>query len=230
VARSFAFVASAFAAALLGCSSENVIHVSPDGGAIDASTFGDARPVDAGPDVDKSATCAMSFDGGPLTPAFGRIDGTVLAVVPPNDQACAFPNRTHLVIQVMTNGDTYRMVVDVLSAFGSPDVLLDEVDAPLAAGAWAEGWHPGVVLDYVTTLGVHSPAFVAMKQADLVTKITAEIELGAHISIFATNTAAEPTSAHLVHRNLANADGAIVIRPDSASPHYLLLSFGDQTF
>jgi hypothetical protein len=164
-----------------------------------------------------------------LTDAFGRADGTVVAVVPPNDQACAMPNRTHLVIQLLISGATYRMVVDVVSTSGVPDVLLDEIDAPLAAGAWAEGWHAGVALDYVSTLAVHSPAFTSMKEDALVAKITSEISLGDRLSVFATSQG-EPSSAHLVHRNATNADGAIVVRPDSATPHWLLLRFAEQVF
>ncbi|HEY8041367.1 MAG TPA: hypothetical protein VIF15_16290 [Polyangiaceae bacterium] len=199
----------------------------------DDSAAVDAGPEasDAAPDVDKSAACASTF-GSALTASFGRLDGTVLAVLPPNDQKCALPNSTHMIIQVQMGGAAYRMVVDVLSTIGNPDVFFDEIDAPLAGGAWAEGWHPGTALDYVSTLAVHSGAFVPMHQADLVAKITSEIDLGARISVFATSggAASEPDSAHLVHRNTPDADGAIVVAPDSALPHYMLLRFGEQTF
>jgi len=184
---------------------------------------------DAPSDVNKAATCSMTF-GDALTNAFGRLDGTVLAVVPPNDQACAMPNMTHLVVQVNMSGAVYRMVIDVLSEYCDPDeVSLYELDAPLKDGAWAEGWHAGVDFDYVLTLGVHSTSFTAMTQANLVDKVTSEIVLGSKISFFATSMD-EPTSAHLVHRNITNQDGAIVIGPDTASPHYLLFRFSDQTF
>lgn len=182
-------------------------------------------PMDA---VDKSLTCADTF-GSALTPGFGRIDGTILAVVPPDDQACALPNSTHLVVQLTMGGQAYRLVVDVLSNQGSPDVWFDELDAPLAGGAWADGWHVPSQLDYVTDLHVASTAFTEMMEADLVAKITSELELGAKVSIFATAGTTEPNSAHLIHRNATNADGAIVIAPDTA-PHYLLLRFGEQTF
>jgi hypothetical protein len=178
--------------------------------------------------IDKTAMCASTF-GTALNDAFGRVDGTVVAVLPPNDQACAAPNKTHLIIEVMMNGAVYRMVVDVLSTVGSPDVAFTEIDAPLVAGAWSEGWHTGIMLDYVTTLNVHSPAFTAMHQSDLVAKITSEIDIGAKISVYATS-AGEPDSTHLVHRNITNADGAIVIHPDSATPHWMLLRFPEQTF
>ena len=199
---------------------------------IDAAEAADAPDAaDASEDVDKSATCASSF-GSALTNAFGRVDGTVVAVVPPNDQACAMPNSTHLVIQVLVQGAVYRMVVDVLSDqvsdSGSQNVFFYEMDAPLAAGAWAEGWHPGVALDYVATLAVHTPEFTSVSQADVVAKITAEIQIGAHISFFATS-AGEPSSAHLVHRNLTGQDGAIVVAPDTA-PHYFLIQFAEQSF
>jgi len=227
--------------AIVACSSDGpfpllVATDAPDAGAstdaaggasLDAADGSDAAPADAAADVDKAATCATTF-GSALTNAFGRFDGTVVAVVPPDDQACALPNRTHLVIQVSMGGSVYRMVVDVLSNQGSPDVLFHEIDAPLAAGPWAEGWHTGVALDYVTTLSMHSAAFTAMHEADLVAKIASEIDIGAKISVFSTSDG-EPNSTHLVHRNATNADGAIVIHPDSA-PHYLLMRFDEQSF
>jgi hypothetical protein len=226
---------------LVACSSSSPSsRASPDAGhpgapdaAADAPRTPDASTSEAGvrdaaSDVDKAAPCATSF-GDALTNAFGRLDGTVLAVVPPNDQTCAMPNMTHLVVQVTMNGAAYRMVVDVLSDDGDPDVSFYEMNAPLKDGAWAEGWHAGVSLDYVLTLDVHSTSFTSMTQANLVAKVTSEITLGSKVSFFATSMD-EPTSAHLVHRNLTNQDGAIVLGPDTGSPHYLLFRFSDQTF
>lgn len=198
----------------------------------DAPAQGSDAPVaiDAPPDADltKAANCTGDFGTG-LPPGFGRIDGTVLAVVPPGDEDCPAPNATHMILEIQKSDGVFRMVVDVLSNQGSPDVLLDEVDAPLAGDAWSDGWHTGQALDYATTLNVHSPAFVATPQRQLVDKITAEIEVGARISVFATVGSSEPDSAHLVHRNDPNEDGAIVIHPDTA-PHYILLRFDEQLF
>jgi hypothetical protein len=222
------------------CSSGGALHTSSSVGASAAGTggasaassstagTGGSGPVDASTDVDKAATCAATFGMG-LTDAFGRLDGTVLAVVPPGDNACAKPNSTHVVIQVVTEGAAYRMVLDVLSSSGNPDVFFDEIDAPLAAGPWAEGWHPGVTLDYIDTLSLHSTAFTEMVEAALVARVTTAIDLGSHISVFASSAGA-PDSAHLIHRNLPGADGAIVVRPESALPHYLLFRFADQSF
>jgi hypothetical protein len=229
---------------LAGCGSNGVTasHAPHDAGSsepsLDASleASADAAQVsDASDDVDKSATCvedAAAF-GSALTSAFGRVDGTVVAVVPPGDEACALPNSTHLIIEVRMQGAIYRMVVDVLSntsaADSGTDVFFYEEDAPLQAGAWAEGWYPGVVLDYAATMGLHSTQFAPMTEGDLVAKITSEIAIGAHVSVFATSGGGETNSAHLVHRNLANQDGAIVINPETA-PHYLLMRFAEDSF
>jgi hypothetical protein len=206
-------------------SSTNVPDAATEAAVEDAAV---ESAVDAAPDVDKSAACAATF-GSALTDAFGRLDGTVLAVVPPNDQACAMPNSTHLVIQVLVDGDAYRMVVDVHSSYAPYDVLQDEIDAPLVGDPWSEGWHAGASVDYVSTLAVHSDAFTSMAQDEIDAKITNQIDLGAKISVYATSQSS-PSSAHLVHRNLTDQDGAIVIHPDGASPHWILIRFAEQTF
>jgi hypothetical protein len=226
---------------LVGCSSSAGAPAAAghdaghDASGADAGLESDATaPGDASDDVNKAAPCledASAF-GQALTNAFGRVDGTIVAVIPPDDQACALPNSTHLIIEVLMQGAVYRMVVDVLSDVasdsGSFDVFFYEMDAPLADGAWADGWHTGIAFDYVNTLAIHSTPFVAMSQADVVAKITSELTLGAHVSVFSTS-AGEPDSTHLVHRNLTNQDGAIVVSPETA-PHYLLIRFSEDSF
>ncbi len=180
--------------------------------------------------LDKARACATVF-GNSLTNAFGRLDGTVRAVVPPGHPTCPMPNGTHLVLQVTMGDQTYRMVTNVLSDSGDPRVFFTELDAPLAGPAWAEGWHPGYPLDYASTLHLTSDQFQPQDMTTLVDLVTARIEPGAKISVFATSSGgANAASAHLVHRNLTNADGAIVIGPDTASPHYLLFRFDEQVF
>ena len=185
---------------------------------------------DAAPDAaDKAAACADTF-GSALTNAFGRLDGTVLAIVPPGNQTCAMPNSTHVVLQVTMGGSAYRMVVNVLSTSSDPHVWLGELDAPLAGPAWSEGWHTGVQLDYVSTLGVTKGSFVEADEAAAVARLEDAVTLGAHVSVYATSSGgAQAASAHLIHRNSPNADGAIVLDPDTA-PHYLLTAFPEQTF
>ncbi len=187
----------------------------------------DAVALDAG----KEAGCASSF-GAALTNAFGRVDGTVTAVVAPGIQACAMPNSDHLVVQVEFGGDVYRMVVNVESRGADPRIRLRTVTGGLPAPAFAPGWHPGVTLDYATDLGVHSGSgWDALTLTDAAARVAAPIELGASIAVYATSSGGSYAhSAHLVHRTGGGHDGALVIDPTGANPTWYLFAFADQTF
>jgi hypothetical protein len=201
---------------LVACRTSSSSGPQPDGAARDA-------PIDSS---DKAEACASTF-GDSLTDAFGRLDGTILAVVPPGNKTCTAPNATHVVLQVTMGGAAYRMVVNVLSTSSDPHVWLGETSAPLAGGPWSEGWHPDVELDYVTTLGVTKSSFTEANQLEAVRRLDAALTIGAQVSVYATSSGG--ASAHLVHRNLTNADGAIVVDPDTA-PRYLLSAFPQQVF
>ncbi|MGH7284189.1 MAG: hypothetical protein ACRELY_21900, partial [Polyangiaceae bacterium] len=159
---------------------------------------------------------------------FARFDGTVVAVVPPNDQACAEPNSTHLVVQIQSEGAVYRMVVDVDDVAASGTIHTTTIQHALVGPAWADGWH-SVPLDYVSDLAMHSSSFTTNDTATAVQATTGALDIGAHVSIYAT-AQGEADSAHLVHRNATNADGAIVIDPEDPNPTWLLFAFSDQSF
>jgi hypothetical protein len=191
----------------------------------------DATPVDASPDAGKDAMCASTF-GNTLTAAFGRVDGTVVAVVAPGTERCAMPNRDHVIVQVDFGGAVYRMVVNVRSNGADPDIRVRSLTAPLPAPAFAPGWHPGLSLDYPRDLGVHGGAgWEALDLVEATSWIAAPIDVGAPIAVYATSSGGTFShSTHLVHRNGGNADGALVIDPTGPSPRWLLFSFADQTF
>ena len=127
------------------------------------------------------ANCATEFTTN-LDPGFGRLDGTIRAVVPPTNTTCALPNSDHLVVQIDFGGATYRAVVNVLSTGADPDVRLHELDAPLPAPAFADGWHPGLALDYTSDLGVSDADFTPHAMAELVELVSAQLEVGAPLS------------------------------------------------
>jgi hypothetical protein len=215
-------IALAVAASLAGCGGNDPVPAMPD----------TPPPVDApGPrpdsSIDKSAGCVGQF-GNALTDGFGRLDGTLIAVVPPGSD-CPRPNSTHLILEVRQGGAVYRMVAAVVSDFGNPVMALAERDAALAGPAWQEGWHPGVGFDYVSTMGLHRLDFVPSPMQDLVDTIDRAAVIGGKISVFAT-VEQQHDSAHLIHRNQSNQDGAIVFGADSASPHYFMLRFDNQLF
>ena len=209
----------------LGCSL--IAACSGDG----TSGTDDAAPADASTDAGKDAMCAATFGNG-LTNAFGRVDGTVVAVVQPGNERCAMPNRDHVIVQVELDGAVYRMVVNVLSNGADPDIRVRALNAPLPAPAFAPGWHPGLTLDYPADLSVHSgTGWDALDLAEATAWIAEPIEVGVSIAVYATSSGGtNAASAHLIHRNGSNHDGAIVLDPTGASPRWLLFSFADQTF
>jgi hypothetical protein len=181
----------------------------------------------ASSDASKSAGCVATF-GTALPSGYGRIDGTVVAVVPPGDKVCTASNRDHIVLEVRMGGAVYRMVVNVVSTVAgvSPDVLYEEVPHELPPPAWADGFHAPVTLDYATTLGLHStdPSWKATPMATLVDEVTAALDVGAKVSVYSQGSGGEST--HLVHRYGGNTDGAIVVDP-TGSPRFLVFHFAN---
>lgn len=213
----------------------------------DAAPFSDASAdarVDAAPDASLDA----GFDGGrgfntdvgkctnvfgdQITDGFGRIDGTLIAIVRPVDQQCPFVDNNHVTLEVRMNGAVYRLVVNVEStrAGQDPRVRLMLLDAALPAPAWQEGWHTGLLFDYPGTLGVHDATFMPFMLPDLVNRIVAQAQIGEKVSVYAVSGINFPSSAHLVHRNDTESDGAIVFGAATSTPRFLLFAFDGQTF
>jgi hypothetical protein len=214
----------AIALLLVGCRGEPVEPV----GEVDAPND---PPIDApGPrpdsSIDKSAGCVSDFGNG-LTNGFGRLDGTLVAVVSPGSD-CPRPNSTHVILEIRQGGEVYRMVTAVVSDFGNPTMALLERDAALVGPAWQEGWHVGVPFDYVGSMNVHRLDFTPTPKQDLVDAIDRAAVIGGRISVYGT-VEDQPDSGHLIHRNQGNQDGAIVFDADG-SPHYMLLRFDNQLF
>jgi hypothetical protein len=213
---------------LSACSGVVAPASTPDAGsATDGGVF-EAGQSDA-PIVkgDKAAQCAASF-GSALAAPYGRLDGTVQAILKPGNMTCALPNRTHIVLQVKALGEVYRMVVNVLSTGADPDVRFAQVSKPLPAPAFAEGWQPTAKLDYATNFDMHNADFNKVPAVELADKVVDAINLGEEISVYASTSGGN--SAHLVHRNKPNADGAIIVAPNSASPRVLMFHFSEQIF
>lgn len=190
---------------------------------VDASS--DATTTDAGDGV-----CAQTF-GSALTADFGRVDGTIRAIVRPGVEGCGPVNGSHLVLQIDVQGAVYRAVINVASNQGDDRrVRLRTVTHALPAPAFAEGWHPAQMIDYVTLLGSHTTDFTPYERDALVAEALRNVRVGARVSVYATSGAGRPDSVHLVHRNPTGHDGAVVLDPQGASPQWLLFHFADQTF
>lgn len=196
-----------------------------DGGQPDAG-LPDAGTLDAG---HKADGCASAF-GSAFTDAFGRADGIVTAVVPPAWK-CPLENGDHVVVQMRINGEVQRLVVNVLSSFGDPRIRFRTHHASLPPPVYEEGWHPGLALDFMQ-MGLHSDAgWEALEMEVAATRIYDAIIIGEALSVYATSSGGSfAASAHKIHRNGRNNDGAIVVAPTSSSPTWLLFHFANQVF
>ncbi len=199
------------------------------GGAGATGPTGDSGPTGPTGAPAKNAKCASTW-GKALTAPYGRLDGTILAVILPGDESCPRPNGDHLILQVLANGEAYRMVVNVQSDFGDDRrVLFQEVSATFTGAAWSEGWHKNEPLDYVSALSLHSndKGFVPLALAPLAEAIAARLTIDDRVSVYATTSGGD--SAHKIHRVGSNKDGAIVLDP-VGSPSYLVFRFLEQSF
>lgn len=214
-----------FVGALVGCGDDTNVSTR------DASAPAPDVAVDAGADAGALGRCADTF-GTALPAGYGRVDGIIHAVVRPDDQTCAMPNRTHLVLQVRMNSAVYRMVVNVQSTRAGidPAVRFAEVTRAFPPPAWSEGFHAGVTLDYANDLVLHagSVPFERVESAALVERIVPRLTPGMRVAVYSQGSGG--ASTHIVHRNGRNDDGAIVIDPTGSSPRWLVFHFADQTF
>lgn len=198
-----------------GCaasSADDAVGASADLTASDASA-GDGTPV--------RKACVSSFGSG-LSGTSGRLDGTVVAVVSPGTRTCS-GDRTHVHLQVLSNGSVYDVAANVDGGY------IAEKDVPLPKGAFAEGWHRGASLDYVSDLGLHSTDFRTGSLSDLTQELETALASANHVSVF--GTIYNHGGMHLIHRSKSGgSDGAIVTEPLAPQARVFAFHFDSQSF
>lgn len=192
-----------------------------------------SSPSSNDPKKDETAPAprCTNHRGDAITPAFGRLDGTVRAVILPGDTSCPGADDDHVMVQIDAAGETYEVAINVESTragVSSPLVETMEKDADLEGPTWSSGWHTGVSLDYPYGLGVHASSFVAKTKSDLGAAIAKRLVLGAKVSVFGEGYTTSD-GVHEIHRNKSGIDGALVVDP-TGSPTYLLFAFANQSF
>jgi len=205
--------------ALTACGSSHATHdASGDtAGAID----GTLDAIDGSP---MRQACTSRF-GSALTSAYGRLDGYLVAIVPPGTGGCN-ADTDHVHLQVKMNGAIYDVAVNVGStSVQDVHTTTRELDLP----AWSEGWHTGaLVLEDYVTLGVHSTDIPLGTRAQNISDIMTDLATANHVSVFGTGYG--PDGAHLIHRNGGGHDGLVVTEPLSTPAHARLFSFTSQAF
>jgi len=173
--------------------------------------------------------CTSTF-GAALSnsPTFGRLDGFLVAIVPPGGGPCN-ADSSHVHLQIRMSGAVYDVAIDVTDGqTGVDDVHSATRDIALPGHlAWAEGWHTGILDDYVAD-GIHSTDLPLMTKSDLTSTLMTDLANANHISVYATTY--DHGGTHLVHRNGNGHDGLVVTEPLSAPAHARFFSFTNQTF
>jgi hypothetical protein len=185
---------------------------SPPGPTPDAGSGGDGTPT--------RSPCTGTLGSG-LSTQHARLDGVVVAVIPPGQGRQCNGDASHVHIQVLMNGAVYDVAANV-------DGLMTQKDAPLVAGAWSEGWHTQAALDYPKDLGAHAADFTLTGTAAVAQAVETALAKANHVSIFCTGYGTN--GCHLVHRQRTGKDGGIVLDPLSASPRWLLFDFSTDSF
>jgi hypothetical protein len=229
----------------VGCGGGNGPAAGVDGGARDdaaahdaaGGTHLDAATSDAstgsGSSVDGTPTrqpCTSHFGSAlPSSGTFGRMDGYLVAIVPPGSTSGCNDDSSHVHLQIKVNGAIYDIAIDATNgSTGVDDVHTGTLELAMPSGpAWSEGFHTGVTIDY-PSLGVHASALPLQTKSQIVSAITTDLATVNHISIYTTTYGSD--GAHLVHRNGSGHDGVIVSEPLSTPSHLRLFSFSDQSF
>jgi hypothetical protein len=198
---------------------------------VPALTDAPPRPVDAfvqdvTVDPDDGAPmrmpCTSSFGTALGDGEYGRLDGFLVAIVPPlsSTRPCN-ADEDHVHLQVQMQGEVYDIAVNV-----DGDVHTTTLDMP-AFSAWSEGWHTDVAVSY-PSLGLSASTIPLSTEDDLVNALDTDLAAVNHISVYATGYG--PDGAHLVHYNGGGHDGLIVTQPLSATSHMRAFSFTSDTF
>jgi hypothetical protein len=189
----------------------------------DAGSSGSSGgPTDPGDGTPTRLTCTGNFGSGLSSGSHGRLDGTLVSIVPPASGQGCNGDAHHLHLQIAMNGGTYDIAVNIAGV----DVL--ERDGAMVGGPWTEGWNSNEPLDFPTSFGVHSSDFSSIDEQTLAQHLESLLADVNHISVFATKYSTG--GAHLIHRNGNGNDGALVLQPLSGAPHYVLVHFPNQTF
>ena len=208
---------------LLGCVNSNPLSPGVDAGEADAVFDLRTPATEDGAPVRQA--CTSSFGHG-ITSAYGRLDGELVAIVPPGHHGCN-GDSDHLHLQVAALGGVYDLAITVVDMTGG-EVDYLALDHALPGDAFKEGWHGSATLDY-PTLGVHAADFAATSKTMLVAAVDGELAGANHVSVFASGYS-DGTGAHKVHRNGGGTDGALVIHPLASVSRVLLFHFANQAF
>jgi hypothetical protein len=192
----------------------------------------DASPPPPPDDADaaaRNATCTplSAQTGTAVDTSHGRLDGTLVYVVPTGGPGKCNGDDSHVHLQVEVSSLIYDVAVDIGAA--GDQVGMYQQTIALPGGAWAEGWHGADTLAY-PKLGLSVGQFPIAAPATIAANVQSLLESTSKISVFCTSYTTD-NGCHDVHYENGNGnDGAIVLDPTAATPTILFFRFEGQTF
>jgi hypothetical protein len=191
----------------------------------------DAGPLpDAGPPAPRNSSCTPSSaqTGTLVNTSHGRLDGTLVYVLPVDGAYSCNGDSSHVHLQVEVSGLVYDVAVDIGSS--GDDVGMYEETLAIPGGTWAEGWHGADSLAY-PSLGLKSTSFPTTTPADIASQVESLLTSTSKISIFCTGYTPGDNGCHDVHyEDGTGKDGAIVLDPTAATSPILFFRFQGQSF
>jgi hypothetical protein len=240
-----AFAAVVLAQVGCGAASKNPVEGTEDSGAdsgegvayagsVDGATedaASDAAASTAADAATRNAACTPTSQqtGTVVNTTHGRLDGTLVFVVPPvGDYDQCNGDSSHVHLQVEVSGSVYDIAVDIGTA-PNDEVGMYQQAIALPDGAWSEGWHGDDTLSY-KTLGLSSTSFPVESPTAIANVVESLLDDTSEISIFCTGYS-QGNGCHDVHyEDGTTNDGALVLNPSAASPTIVFFRFSTQTF
>ena len=216
--------------ALLGCGGKSAATAgasdassasSPDAASSDDAN--DDANEDAGPTADangeggapasrNSACTPLSMQTGTaVNTSHGRLDGTLVYVLPVSGSNACNGDNSHVHLQIEVSGSVYDVAVDVGQTGDEVGFYLATMSVP--GGTWQEGWHGADTLSY-PSLGLKSTELPLASPDAVAAAIESNLAETSKISVFCTGYS-QGNGCHDVHYENGNGkDGAIMLESD----------------
>ncbi len=201
----------------------------PSSNPVTDATTGAAPDATSGPPV-RNGTCTplSQQTGTAADTTHGRLDGTLVYVLPIDGSSACNGDSAHVHLQIEVSGSIYDVAVDVGKSGDEVAWYQQTIAAP--GGPWAEGWHGSDSLGY-SSIGLTSSAFATLAPAAMGAEVESLLSNTSKISIYCTGYTPGDNGCHDVHyQNGSSQDGAIVIDPTAATPTLLFFRFASDSF
>ena len=199
-----------------------------DAGSSPAAPDAGASPGSGPPSRNGSCTPLSQQNGTAVDTTHGRLDGTLVYVLPIDGASSCNGDSAHVHLQVEVSGSVYDVAVDIGKSGDEVGWYSQNIAVP--GGGWSEGWHGADSLGY-SSLGLSSGAFTTLAPSSMGSEVESLLASTSKISVFCTGYTPGDNGCHDVHyQDGTNQDGAIVLDPTAATSPVVFFRFANQSF